>query len=150
MGLFYRVIIWHLFCVTIWIDNNSGGMSVMDPDQSTWGNHSSSLLNDYHSVEVALEKVQLSYQFKLRRSKHNSLFFIIKDNSKILLQLKAGNILPLKYYGSNALEHCEVKPTQIDRITDEKQGRFEGHHRVDLTIIANKAEILARQHQTAT
>ena len=94
-------------------------------------------LTDFHSVEVAMEKMRLSYQFKIWHSDHNSMFLLVKENSKILSQLKVGNVLPLKYYASNALARCEVKETQIQNIVNEKQGKFKGHHRVELTILSN-------------
>lgn len=115
----------------------------MDPYPNSSVNYQAHPFNDFHSVEVAMEKLPLTYQFKLWRSDHNSLFLLIKENSKILSQLKAGNILPLKYYSSNALSHSEVKRTQIEKIIDEKQGRFKGHHRVELTIITNDADFSA-------
>ena len=94
-------------------------------------------LTDFHSVEVAMEKMRLSYQFKIWHTDHNSIFLLVKENSKILSQLKVGNILPLKYYASNAMAHCEVKDTQIENIVNEKQGKFKGHHRVELIILSN-------------
>ena len=95
---------------------------------------------DYHSVEVSLDTLQLAYQFKLWRSDHNCLFFIIKENSAILPQLKIGHIIPMKYYGSNALQHSEVRKTQIHNIINEKNGRFKGHHRVELAILGCEAD----------
>ena len=92
---------------------------------------------DYHSVEVPMDELPLAYQFKLWRSNHNSMFLLVKENSDILQQLKVGNILAMKYYGSNALARSEIKKTQINNIINEQQGRFRGHHRVELTIIDN-------------
>ena len=92
---------------------------------------------DYHSVEVPMEEMPLAYQFKLWRNDHNSLFLLVKENSDILRQLKVGHVLPMKYYGSNALAQSEIKNTQINNIVNEQQGRFRGHHRVELTIIDN-------------
>lgn len=92
---------------------------------------------DYHSVEVPMNELQMAYQFKLWRSDHNCMFLLVKDNSDILRQLKVGHILPMKYYGGNALAQTEIKRTQIQNIINEQQGRFRGHHRVELTIIDN-------------
>lgn len=93
--------------------------------------------SDYHSVEVPMDELPLAYQFKLWRSDHNSLFLLVKENSDILQQLKVGHILPMKYYGSSALARTEIKNTQINNIINEQQGRFRGHHRIELTIIDN-------------
>lgn len=90
---------------------------------------------DYHSVEVPRDACHMAYQFKLWRNDHNAMFLLVKDNSDILKELKVGHILPMKYYGGNPMAKSEVKRTQIDNIINEEQGRFQGHHRVELTII---------------
>lgn len=124
-------------------------MRVMDHCQNHTTSPQFDQFPDYHSVEVPMDELRLAYQFKLWRSDHNSMFLLVKENSDFLQQLKVGNILPMKYYGSNALAQSEVKRTQIQKIINEKHGRFRGHHRVELTIIDNNNEISALQPQSA-
>lgn len=90
----------------------------------------------YHSVEFVLDSPHPIYQFKLWRTSGNGVFLLIKDNSALLPQLKVGSILPMKYMSGNAVADSEVHDTQIKRIVNEHQGRFQGHHRVELTLVA--------------
>ncbi len=90
---------------------------------------------NYYSVEFALNSPHPVYQFKLRRSNQNALFFLVKANSAVLSKLKVGHILPMKYYGDGTPLPVEVHETQIHEIVNETQGRFEGHCRINLEII---------------
>lgn len=109
----------------------------MDHCQNSTASHQIDQFPDYHSVEVPMAELPMAYQFKLWRSDHNSMFLLVKEDSGILQQLKVGNVLPMKYYSSNALARTEIKKTQIGSIINEEQGRFRGHHRIELTIIDN-------------
>jgi len=94
----------------------------------------------YYSVEFALKTPYPVYQFKLWRTRQNSLFLIVKDNSSLLPQLKVGKILPMKYLSGNARGHMEVRDTRIDNIVNEQAGRFQGHHRIDLAPVASETK----------
>ena len=99
------------------------------------------LQQNYYSVEFALRGNQPVYQFKLWRSEHNSFFLLAKDGSDLISQLKVGRIMPMKYYSENAARATEVRDTRITEIVNETQGRFSGHHRIELDIVgASKAK----------
>ena len=89
----------------------------------------------FHSVEFVIQSPHPIYQFKLWRSECNQVFLLIKDNSKLLRHLKVGNILPMKYHCGESAFQTEVCDTQIENIVNEEQGRFRGHHRVELAIV---------------
>ena len=93
-----------------------------------------------HSVEFALDSPHPIYQFKLWRSEYNCVFLLVKDNSELLPQLKIGSVVPMKYLSSDAMGAMEVRNTEIKNIVNERKGRFEGHHRVELAIIAAEME----------
>lgn len=90
----------------------------------------------FHCVEFALNRPHPIYQFKLWRTAGNNVFLLIKDSSEILPQLKVGSVVPMKYMTGNAIANNEVHDTQIKRIVNEQQGRFQGHCRVELAILA--------------
>lgn len=89
----------------------------------------------FHSVEFVLQSPHPIYQFKLWRSERNRAFLLIKDSSTLLKHLKVGNILPMKYHYDGSALDTEVCDTQIEKIVNEEQGRFRGHHRVELAIV---------------
>jgi hypothetical protein len=92
-------------------------------------------LSEFHSVEFPLGDVQPLYQFKLWRSENNTFFLLAKDSSDLVSRLKVGRIVPMKYYGENAMQTTEVHNTQITEIVKETQGRFSGHYRIELNIV---------------
>ncbi len=93
---------------------------------------------NYHSVEFALDNSYPVYQFKLWHPDPKSMFMLAKRNSAVLPVLKEGQVLPMKYYREDAVRHIEVHNTRIHRMTDETQGRFRGHWRIELAIVSGK------------
>lgn len=86
----------------------------------------------FYSVEFALDEPHPLYQFKIWRSESNPMFVVVKENSAVLPKLKAGSVLNMTYYSSDA--QCPKKQieTRIEHITSEREGRFEGHCTIDL------------------
>jgi len=96
-----------------------------------------SLQPNYYSVEFPLNATQPVYQFKLRQSVQNTFFLLVKNGSDLVSQLKVGHILPMKYYIEDAMRRIEVRNTQIMEIVNETHGRFRGHYRIELDIMAD-------------
>ncbi len=93
---------------------------------------------EFHCVEFTLDAPHPIYQFKIRRTDDN-FFFLIKNDSDLLQKLKKDEILPMKYISSNGVSHFEICDTQITNIINEVDGRFEGHHRIELAVIPQQA-----------
>lgn len=93
------------------------------------------LASSYYSVEFTVSAPHPVYQFKLRRSDQNALFFIVNESSAILSQLKVGHVLPMKYYSDETMYPTKVHETQIFEIVNETQGRFKGHCRIRLEFV---------------
>lgn len=101
-----------------------------------------SRISNFYSVEFATDSPHPVYQFKLWHSEHNNLFLLVKDNSVVLSQLRVGHVLPMKFYSDDALHPTQVRETQIREIVNETQGRFKGHHRIELEIVEPASEPL--------
>jgi len=93
-----------------------------------------------HSVEFVLDAPHPIYQFKLWRSECNCVFLLVKNSSQVLPQLRIGSILPMKYLTCEPQEPMEVRETEIKNIINERKGRFEGHYRVELAIVASQSD----------
>jgi hypothetical protein len=93
----------------------------------------------FHSVEFAVDEPHPLYQFKIWRSESSPMFVVVKQNSAVLPKLKAGIVLNMTYYSSDT--HCPKKQieTRIDHITNQPDGRFEGHCTVSLVPVNNIA-----------
>lgn len=94
----------------------------------------------FYSVEFAVDEPHPIYQFKIWRSESSPMFVVVKENSAVLPKLKAGSVLNMTYYSSDA--HCPKKQieTRIGHISNERKGRFEGHCTIDLVPV-NQATI---------
>lgn len=86
----------------------------------------------FYSVEFAIDEAHPLYQFKIWSSESSPMFVVVKENSAVLPKLKAGSILNMTYYSSDA--QCPKKQieTRIGHITSKQEGRFEGHCTIDL------------------
>ena len=91
----------------------------------------------FYSVEFAIDEPHPLYQFKIWRSETRSMFVVVKENSAVLPKLKAGSVLNMTYYSSDA--HCPKRQieTRIEHIASQREGRFEGHCTVFLAPVNN-------------
>lgn len=95
--------------------------------------------NDYYCVEFGLNGSHPVYQFKLRHSDQTPHFFLLKESSALSAQLKAGDVLPMKYYCGDTVRTIEQHTTRIESIVNETQGRYRGHYRINLNILCDDA-----------
>jgi len=93
----------------------------------------------YHCVEFALDAAQQLYLFKLWHSVGNQMFLLVKENSAVLMNLKVGNVLPMKFLSDGSARRAEVCKTQIKQIINERQGRFQGHCRIEIEMLPQAA-----------
>lgn len=86
----------------------------------------------FYSVEFAVDQPHPIYQFKIWRNESSAMFVVVKKNSAVLPKLKAGSVLNMTYYSSDALCPKRQIETRIGHISSEREGRFEGHCKIDL------------------
>ena len=55
------------------------------------------VLDQFHSVEISLDGLDLPYQFKIWNIKPMPMCILVRDDSNILSQIKVGDILNMKY-----------------------------------------------------
>lgn len=111
-------------------------MTAIEMNTSTVSKFNSSLKPaGFYSVEFAVDEPHPIYQFKIWRSESSPMFVVVKENSAVLPKLKAGSVLNMTYYSSDA--QCPKKQieTRIGHISSERKGRFEGHCTIDLVPI---------------
>ncbi len=89
----------------------------------------------YYSVEFSIKDFDVQYQFKIRRIGSRSMCILVKEDSKILRQLKVGNIFTMKYRPMDAACPSDYFDTAITDMTKNKEGRFKGHYLVGLKIM---------------
>jgi hypothetical protein len=81
----------------------------------------------YHCVELSIEGLKCTHQFRLWNSDRASAFVLVKQNSDLLTRLKVGDMMKMKYYTKDSLPKAEYMNTTISHITREDQGKFRGH-----------------------
>ncbi|MBR9986904.1 MAG: hypothetical protein KFF68_13435 [Desulfosarcina sp.] len=111
-------------------------MTAIEMNTSTVSRFNHSLQpTGFYSVEFAVDEPHPIYQFKIWRSESSPMFVVVKENSAVLPKLKAGSVLNMTYYSSDA--QCPKKQieTRIGHISSERKGRFQGHCTIDLVPI---------------
>ena len=86
----------------------------------------------FYSVEFNVDGIKYSYQFKLWNGYSGKSFVLVKENSKIIRRLHAGDVFNMKYHSINSNSPSELIDTEITDITRENNGRFKGHYLVNL------------------
>ena len=104
--------------------------------------------NQYTSVEISNKRISFSYHFKLWNIASKSMYILVKENSKILSQLKEGDTINMKYYGCDSLCPAEYRKTAIRHINKDDNGRFKGHYLVYLEILDGQDSEMSDQIQT--
>lgn len=94
-------------------------------------------IDHYSSVEISNGNIDLSYHFKLWNIASASMCILVKEDSKILPQLKEGETFNMKYYANDPLCPVEYRETAIQNIDKDDHGRFKGHYLVHLEILDN-------------
>ena len=89
----------------------------------------------YSSVEIPNAHTRFCYHFKIWRLDKREMVILVKEDSKILPELKEGDCLSMKFYGSEALADTESRETEIQMIRKAENGRFKGHYLVYLDIL---------------
>lgn len=91
--------------------------------------------HQYYSVEVAIDGLDFSYQFRIWNISSTPMCVLVKEDSDILPRLKVGETLNMKYYSTGSVHPPEYWETAIRHIIRNDQGRFKGHYLVGLEII---------------
>lgn len=91
--------------------------------------------DSYHSVELSIDGLEFSYQFKLHNIASKSMCVIIKEGSQILPRLKVGDTLNMRFYSKDSPYPSRSLATAIRHITKNESGRLKGHYLVGLEII---------------
>ncbi len=96
----------------------------------------------FHSVELSIDGLEFSYQFKIWDINSNAMNIIIKEDSEIINRLKPGNRFNSKYYSDDGSYPMVELNTEISHITKAEEGKFKGHYIVGLIIEQNQAKSL--------
>jgi hypothetical protein len=92
-------------------------------------------LDKYYSIEIAIEGLEVVYQYGIWGIESSLMFFLVKENSGILPWLKVGDVLKMKYYSTDILYPFENFDTEIQSIMKQDQGRLKGHYLVGFEIV---------------
>lgn len=96
----------------------------------------------YHSVELSVDGLEFSYQFKLYNIASKSMCVIIKEDSEILPRLKVGDTINMRYYSKDSPYPSRDLATAIRHITKNESGRLKGHYLVGLEIIDENTPLI--------
>jgi hypothetical protein len=95
--------------------------------------------NQFHSVEMKLASLPI-YLFKLKDVSENGACFMVKEGSAILMNLKVGQILFLRYHAADDLKRSEVFKSEIKHITKTLEKPYMGHYAVGIRILEKQIQ----------
>jgi hypothetical protein len=95
----------------------------------------------YYSAEFSISGLGTPYRFKIRNDPSAPMSVLVRDDSKLLPWLKVGDIVTVKYYTGEGPYGAECLETAICDIAKSDEGRFRGHHRVELEIVGGVTQL---------
>ena len=95
------------------------------------------VIDKYYSVELSIGEFCIGYQFRIWNMSKEGMCLLVKEDSDVLSFIKVGDILSMKYYGSESRKRGEYLKTKIEHITKSEEGRFIGHCLVGISIVDN-------------
>ncbi len=87
------------------------------------------------SVEFMPGNIKIPYHFKLKDLSSKGLGIIVRKDSKVLEQIKPGDILDMLYHPDEATANPVTQRTQIKHISEPEPGKHEDHMLVGLLIL---------------
>lgn len=84
-------------------------------------------------VEFKPNLLQMSYKFKIRDISSSGMCIVVNENSELLQHIKKGDIYNMKYFPEEG--DPQKMKTEIRHISKEKNGKYEGHILVGLSIL---------------
>ena len=95
------------------------------------------LTEKYDSVQFSINGHAGIYQFKIRCLSQKGTCILVREDSEILANLKAGAVLDMTYYHSLPAGSADELTTRVDFISRDEQGRFKGHQIVGLSVLTH-------------
>jgi len=90
----------------------------------------------YYSVQFTTEGLDSFYQFKLWNISPKGMCILVKEDSEVLNHLSVGDTIEMTYFLTDSQGAYENQKTQIKHITQNEDGRFQGHYLIGLSILA--------------
>lgn len=87
------------------------------------------------SVEFIPGGNHIPYHFKLKDFSSKGLGILVRKDSKVLQNIKIGDVLNMKYHPEMATVNPKVHQTQIKHISEPEPGKHKGHMLVGLMIM---------------
>jgi len=97
-------------------------------------------LDQYYSVEIPIDGLNVTYQFKIWDIESRCLFVLVKEISDILPWLNVGDRFIMKYYSTDSSYPYQNLDTEIHYIIKQDQGRLKGHFLIGFEIMESKGQ----------
>lgn len=93
------------------------------------------LVDQYYSVQITVDKETPVYQFKLRDISEGGLCIVVRRDSDILSRLEVGQIHHMRYAPSGVRGGLKDILTKIRHITLCREGPYKNHYLVGLSVV---------------
>ena len=93
-----------------------------------------SIGDQYSSVEICIDELGYTYQFKIWKTKNPEINILVNQNSVILKHLHVGNTFDIKCYPSDCSGYPVKMRTEIKHIKKDCDRRIKGHFLIGLAV----------------
>ena len=100
-------------------------------------------IKSFYSAEFQLRQSKLLFQFKLRKSHTEPMFAVVKEGSKALENIKAGDVIDMRYYCVDENKPAVSRPTRIKYIAKDNSVGFKDHYVIGLSFFDHETRVVA-------
>ncbi len=86
----------------------------------------------YHSVQISNKEFEFAYHFRIRNISAKGMCILVRQDSKIMEHLHAGDVLDIQLYPVKESDPVEYSKAEIKHISKDDMGKFGGHFLVGL------------------
>lgn len=88
----------------------------------------------FYSAEFKLNHPQIFYRFKIRKSLTEPLYAVVKEGSRVLDNIKEGDVISMQYYSLDKTIPPAMLDTKIKYIAKDSSSGFRNHYVIGLDI----------------
>ncbi len=97
------------------------------------------IIDEYYTIEFVIAGDEVVNQFKIKNVSPYGLCFMANKDERLFDLLKAGDVIDIKYYPTEAKKPVKPARVKIIHITEDAGGQFEGVKLVGLSLLQDQS-----------
>ena len=97
------------------------------------------IIDEYYTIEFVIADDKVVNRFKIKNVSPYGLCFMANMDDRLFDLLKAGDVIDIKYYPTEAKKPVKPARVKIIHITEDSGGQFEGVKLVGLSLLQDQS-----------